>query len=128
MKERCSNPNHEKYPDYGGRGITVCQRWSDSFESFRDDMGPRPDGYSIERRDNDGPYDPENCVWASRKTQMFNRRNTIHVEHEGRMICASDYAKSLGISSKSLYKVMSTRGLDPKTAAQYVIEHRRKTM
>lgn len=126
MKERCSNPQNKNFARYGGRGIYVCERWRESYEAFRDDMGPRPAGYSVERKDNDGPYSPENCIWASQKTQMMNRRVTILVEHDGETICASDYAKLMGISSKRLYKVMSTRGLSPKDAAVYVREHRRK--
>lgn len=126
IKRRCGNPKDPKYPRYGGRGIVVCERWADSFENFRDDMGPRPKSHSIERVDNDGPYSPENCIWASQKTQANNKSTNIMLEHEGRTICASDYAKLMGVSSKRLYKVMSTRSLSPQEAAVYVREHQRK--
>lgn len=126
MKERCHNPRSTSYEKYGARGIFVCERWRESFEAFRDDMGPRPDGYSIERQDNDGPYSPENCVWANQRTQMSNRRNSIRVDHEGEVISASEYAERMGVSSKRLYKVMSTRGLSPQDAAVYIRERQRK--
>lgn len=73
-KERCYNINNGDYPEYGGRGITVCDRWLNSFESFLEDMGERPKGFSLDRIDTDKGYSPENCRWADAKTQAYNRR------------------------------------------------------
>lgn len=83
MLARCRNPNHRRFRDWGGRGISVCERW-ESFENFYVDMGPRPPGklpsgralYTLERLNNDGNYEPGNCAWVTQKTQAMNTRRT----------------------------------------------------
>ena len=73
MRKRCMNPNNPNYHLYGGRGITICDRW-DNFPNFIEDMGPKPEGYTLERLDTNGNYEPDNCVWATLETQNRNRR------------------------------------------------------
>jgi hypothetical protein len=85
-RSRCLNPKHQAYRNYGGRGITMCQRWADSFEAFLVDMGKRPSAnHSIDRIDNDGHYQPGNCRWATLAEQSKNRR-TFKIKRRGKEI------------------------------------------
>lgn len=96
MHQRTSDPNSKSYADYGGRGITVCERWS-TFENFYADMGPRPgDDYSIERKENDKGYSPENCKWAIRMEQAKNKRNNRILTDGVRTMHLADWARELG--------------------------------
>jgi hypothetical protein len=76
MMARCNNPNSSRYKYYGKRGIKVCERWHD-FRNFLADMGSRPDGLTLDRKNNNGNYEPSNCCWATRKKQNNNKRNNI---------------------------------------------------
>jgi len=78
MWSRCTHPGNASYPNYGARGITVCERWR-SFESFLADMGERPEDRTLDRIDPDGNYEPGNCRWATRSEQARNRRRRVVV-------------------------------------------------
>ena len=98
IKQRCYNEKNAAYPDYGGRGITVCDQWKDSFEAFYADMGPRPDPeMSIDRRDVNGNYTPENCRWATQVEQCSNRRNNRLIEHNGKTKTLTQWAREAGL-------------------------------
>lgn len=88
MRQRCQNPSNPMYRNYGARGISVCDRWNESFIAFIDDMGPRPGkGYSLDRIQNDGPYSPDNCRWTTQIVQARNTRRNRWVDTpDGRMI------------------------------------------
>lgn len=98
MFQRCENPKSSAFARYGGRGIRVCERWSD-FAAFLSDMGEAPEGRSIDRIDNDGPYSPENCRWADRATQVNNRRKTRRVNG----VPLSEVAASTGANYFTLW-------------------------
>jgi len=98
MKDRCLNTHSDKYSYYGGRGITICQEWVESFEQFYSDMGSRPEGMSIERIDNDKGYYPENCKWATLAEQANNKRNNVILELDGLVQTVAQWANHLGIS------------------------------
>lgn len=96
VKDRCQNPKHVFFNMYGGRGISVCDRWL-VFANFFADMGDVPDGCSIERIDNDRGYEPGNCRWATSTEQSRNKRNNVFITHGGKTLCVSDWATELGI-------------------------------
>jgi hypothetical protein len=108
MKKRCLNPSRPNYKYYGARGIRVCDRWLHSFEKFFEDMGPRPaPGYSIERRDNDGDYTPENCYWATWSQQARNTRRSRVITFNGETKILSEWADATGIPANTLCKRLS---------------------
>lgn len=107
MHDRCSNPGLHNYSRYGGRGITVCDRWS-TVENFYEDMGPKPTlGHMLERRDNDQGYSPENCYWATAKVQARNRHTNRLLTHESVTLAAAEWAERAGISYKTLHTRLS---------------------
>lgn len=103
MKNRCRNPNVSSYPNYGGRGISVCQEWLDSFVAFFEHVGSRPEGFSLERIDCEGNYEPGNVRWVSRIKQQNNKRNNVFVLYRGEMITATEYARAVGIKPDTVH-------------------------
>lgn len=116
MKQRCRDRNQEGYANYGDRGVSVCADWLYDYARFLDDMGPRPGPeYTLERKDNDGPYCKDNCVWATRKQQNRNKRSTIWIVIGGERRCLGEWAEVLHVSYGTLYYRVK-RGLDPLAA------------
>lgn len=106
MRQRCGNARGKVFKDYGGRGISVCERWQ-NFNNFADDMGPYPGAeFSIDRIDNDKGYCPENCRWATKTEQILNRRNTVFLEHNGVKLTLKEWADKSGIPYKTLHRRM----------------------
>lgn len=113
MWVRCYDPEAEKYPSYGARGIRVCDRWQGpgGFDRFLADMGLPPSAdHSIERKDNDGNYEPGNCRWATDTEQARNRRSSRWVEYQGKRWVLAALAESLGVSYKRLHKWLQKLG------------------
>lgn len=105
MIRRCTNPKSASWEHYGGRGITVCERWLD-FKTFEADVSPRPDGMSLERRDNNGNYCPENCEWATQREQTYNRRVVKRLTIAGKDISVPEVAYKTGVSADWMRKKM----------------------
>jgi hypothetical protein len=103
MLRRCTDPKCGSWKHYGGRGITVCARWTDSFENFLSDVSPRPcRGYSLDRIDNDGNYEPGNVRWATPYEQSTNRRNNRWLEAQGARRTMAEWARVLGVDPGAL--------------------------
>ena len=116
MKMRCENPNHHAYASYGGRGIKVCERWR-HFENFLADMGHRPHPYyTIERLDNDGGYEKENCKWASYTEQANNRRTNRIIEVYGQKMTIAQAVKKYAVVSDSSVRQRIDLGWTPEGA------------
>lgn len=102
LRNRCANPQTASYAEYGARGITCDPRWDD-FERFLADIGPRPSPqHSVERRDNDGAYSPENCFWATKLEQANNKRNNTILTFDGRMQTLAQWSRETGIDQDAL--------------------------
>lgn len=125
MVSRCYNPNIPHYPSYGGRGITVCQRWRDSIDAFAADMGPRPRQWTIERINNDEGYEPANCRWASRWEQGQNRRDTNRITWDGvSQSVGAWYARTGASIAYTTFSSRLLRGWSPERAARTPVEQR----
>lgn len=102
MRRRCADPRNKRFSDYGGRGIAVCARWQ-SFDNFYADMGDRPSGTTLDRKNNDGDYEPGNCRWATVHQQQGNKRTTIYLEYGGRCMGLAAWARTTKIRRATLY-------------------------
>ena len=113
MKKRCYEPKTNSYHSYGGKGIRVCDRWKDSFINFVEDMGIRPDGYTLDRIDNSKDYCKENCKWSTRKEQTRNTSQNVFIKYKGERFCIADWAEKLNIPS-SIIRARLKKGLSTK--------------
>lgn len=114
MRKRCYNENSSNYCNYGGRGISVCDEWNNSYEAFRDWAinNGYEDSLSIDRIDVNGNYEPDNCRWVTDAAQANNRRNTVYYTHDGQTRSVSEWASIYGINYKTLLKrIKSGKGL-----------------
>lgn len=117
MKTRCLNPNFPAYPNYGGRGIRICDRWIQSFENFVADMGERPSlAHTLERIDNNGNYEPGNCRWVTRKEQCRNKRTSVLFEYNGERLTVQDWANRFGRGFGYTYRRLFLYGLTAQEA------------
>jgi hypothetical protein len=107
MHQRCSNPNHEYYHRYGGRGIKVCSPWKE-FSAFLADMGECPDELTIERIDNDGDYTLDNCKWVTLKENARNRSSNVEVTYNGKTQCFAAWEEELGFKHGTLWNRINT--------------------
>lgn len=115
MLERCRRPTHPSWPNYGGRGITVCARW-ESYQAFLADMGRRPSaGHSLERINNDLGYSPENCRWATREEQQRNKRTNRLITAFGQTKSVTEWAEQTAIPVSRLRRRLE-KWRDPERA------------
>lgn len=125
--ERCEQSYHKSYADYGGRGISVCERWHD-FSLFLADMGERPPGKQIDRINNEGNYEPGNCHWTTSKENARNRRNTLFLEHDGQRLPAIVWAERIGFPYTTIVKRLRDGWPVDKTLTQSPKPDRRRVM
>lgn len=129
MKSRCYNEKHEEYSNYGGRGIKVCDRWLgvNGFALFLEDMGKRPTSkHTIERKDNNGMYEPDNCIWANRMEQARNKRTNNILEYKGIKLTVTDWAIKVGIKPVTLF-IRLSRGWGVEKALETKTQFKNKS-
>jgi hypothetical protein len=121
MKERCYRKAHVNYKNYGGRGISVCDLWLNSFESFYKDMGDRPRGKTLERKNNLKGYYPENCIWASKKEQARNRKGNVIMKINGKVFVLVELLEKFGIARQT-WSYHRAKGLSNEGVLSYYME------
>lgn len=112
MLARCLNPNSDSYPYYGGRGIEICDRWQESFENFLADMGERPPGMTLDRKNNNGDYEPGNCRWATPKQQNRNTKANRIITWRGRSQTLVEWSEEFDVPAGSLSGRIANKGVN----------------
>lgn len=113
MIQRCYNSNRSDYKYYGGKGVTVCQEWLDSFDKFNEDMGVRPSmGHTLDRREGGGNYTKDNCRWATRAEQSYNKKSNRFIIYGNVTDTLSGWSRRLNIPLSTLYQKLKKRSID----------------
>ena len=126
MKQRCFNPKNPGYKDYGKRGISVCDRWKNSFENFLEDMGECAENLSLDRIDNNGNYEPSNCRWANITTQLNNTRLNHHISINGKQYTIAQGARLAGIKYQTFYNRVTRGNISLEEAINKPVEIHRE--
>ena len=127
MKRRCYKEDRIDYKNYGGRGITICDRWlhgdgnKTGFHCFLEDMGDRPDGMTIDRINHDGDYEPSNCRWATNIEQMNNRQDSRFIEYKGERMTMANAARRFNVPYRSIYNRVVLKGMNPEDVIEALV-------
>jgi hypothetical protein len=117
MLRRCNNPKDKSYKNFGGKGIRVCDRWKNDFLAFLSDMGEKPGpGYTVDRIDKDGDYEPENCRWATYAQQANSRRSNVVVEAFGKKMTMAEWSREIKIPKSTIRMRLVKLGQAPELA------------
>lgn len=122
MYRRCNLPSQSSYPLYGGRGISVCERWR-TFDNFVADMGEPAEGMSLDRIDSNGNYEPGNCRWVPLDAQMRNKRCNVNLTFQGETMCLAEWARKVGLKPKTLRARIYDHGLSVEAALTAPVNH-----
>lgn len=129
MIARCRTETHKSYKDYGGRGITVCERWSEpvtGFSNFRSDMGDAPKGLTLDRENNSKGYNKDNCRWVPQSVQCRNHRRNVNITVDGVTLCMAEWGKKLGVHPNSIWKRIHYGKMTPEQAVTKPFRGREK--
>lgn len=122
MRSRCLVKTSNNYKFYGGRGITICPEWDD-YPTFLRDMGPCPEGQTLDRKESTGNYEPSNCRWATWLAQHNNTRRNLFFDYEGERLTLSQIAKKTGANYQRLYSLVKRNGVTIEQALEQVTQH-----
>lgn len=128
IRQRCTNPNAKFFSYYGGRGIKVCDRWLDSFENFLADMGEPQAGYTLDRVNNEGNYEPNNCKWVTRKEQASNTRRNRNITYKGVTLNVTQWSKKTSIPSNTIITRLENGWTEEDALTTHIVKERREVL